>query len=156
MSNHIEAIRRYAAGGKLLAEAVEGLSREHLFAYPVPGTWSIQQIVVHMCDSDLVGTDRMKRVIAEDVPLLVNYDENAWAKNLDYDRIDTQQAVQLFALNRAYMTSILERLPEEAFDRYGIHTQTGRKTLLDFVVNYAEHLDGHLVHLWKKRKMLQK
>jgi hypothetical protein len=152
--SHADAIRRYAEGGKLLSTAVEGLSREHLFAYPIPNTWSIQQIVVHMCDSDLVGTDRMKRVIAEDVPLLVNYDENAWAKHLDYDRIDAQQASQLFALNRAYMTSRLERLPEAAFSRYGIHTQVGKKTLGDMVAGYAEHLDGHLAHLWKKRKML--
>jgi hypothetical protein len=120
-----DAIRRFAAGGPILASELESLTREELLALPIPGTWSIQQIAVHLCDSDLVGTDRMKRVIAEDVPLLVNYDENAWVKHLDYDRIDIRQAVQLFALNRAYMTSILERLPEDAFSRYGIHTQAG-------------------------------
>jgi hypothetical protein len=155
MSIHTDAVRRFAEGSAALTSAIAGLSREQLLAYPVPGTWSIQQIVVHLCDSDLVGTDRMKRVIAEEVPLLVNYDENAWVAKLGYDQIDAQQAAQLFALNRAYMTSILQRLPEEAFARYGIHTQAGKKTLLDMVVGYADHLDGHLAHLWRKRKMLE-
>ena len=61
-----ELIDRYAAGGSQLAPAIAGLSREQLNAFPVPGTWSIQQIVLHLMDSDLIASDRMKRVAAEE------------------------------------------------------------------------------------------
>jgi hypothetical protein len=49
-------------------------------AFPVPGTWSIQQIVLHMMDSDLIASDRMKRVIAEDRPTLIGYNETAFSE----------------------------------------------------------------------------
>ena len=65
-----------------LKAAVAGLSREDLLAFPVPGTWSIQQIVIHVADSDLIIGDRIRRMIAEDRPLLMNADENLWIKNL--------------------------------------------------------------------------
>ena len=66
-------------GGQKLADAVRGLRREDLQAHPVPGKWSIQQVVIHLMDSDLVTTDRMKRVIAEDNPTLLAYDEEKFA-----------------------------------------------------------------------------
>jgi hypothetical protein len=156
MPAHTDAIRRFAAGGPMLANEIEGLSREDLLAFPVPGTWSIQQIVIHIVDSDLVGCERMKRVIAEDVPLLVNADENAWTSRLTPEALDVHQAAQLFALNRAYVASMLSQQPEAAFSRYGIHTRAGKKTLLDLVTGFADHLEGHLVHLRNKRKMLGK
>ncbi len=78
-------IQTYAAGGQLLREAVAGLSEQQLKAFPVPGTWSIQQIVVHLNDADAVGIDRMKRVAAMEGPLLMGYDENAFTERLHYD-----------------------------------------------------------------------
>lgn len=157
MSPHIAAaIERYAAGAPLLAEAIVGLTAEELVAKPVPGTWSIQQIVVHLWDADLVAADRMKRVIAEETPLLVNFDENAWVDRLGYQQIDPALCAELFRLNRLQMAAILQRQADETFARYGIHTQAGKKTLLDFVVGYADHLDGHLRHLLRKRELLGK
>jgi hypothetical protein len=140
----------------VLAQEIEGLSREDLLAFPVPGTWSIQQIVVHVVDSDLMGTERMKRVIAEEIPLLVYADENAWVARLTPEKLDVHQAAQLFALNRAYTAAMLSEQPADAFARYGIHTRAGKKTLLDIVNGFSDHLDGHLVHLRNKRKMLGK
>ena len=62
-------IERYAAGADVPAAAIRGLTRDELNAFPVPGTWSIQQIVLHLMDSDLIGSDRMKRVAAEENPV---------------------------------------------------------------------------------------
>ena len=57
-----ELIEIYAAGGQQLMDAYQGLSQEHLLAIPQQGSWSLHQIAVHLMDSDLIGTDRMKRV----------------------------------------------------------------------------------------------
>ena len=81
-------IDQYLAEAGDLAKSIAGLSREDLLAFPVPGTWSIQQIVLHIVDSDLVLSDRMKRVIAEDKPLLIGYDESKFAARLHYDKQD--------------------------------------------------------------------
>ena len=52
-------IENYGRGGEKLTASIVGLSREELLAFPVPGTWSIQQIVIHLLDSDLISMDRM-------------------------------------------------------------------------------------------------
>ena len=64
-------------------------------------------MILHLMDSDLVGSDRMKRVISEPNPTLYAYDENLWAKNLSYHQLDPKTAVEIFRLNRVMTASIL-------------------------------------------------
>src|SRR3954453_8449190 len=93
-------IEQYEHGGDRLREGGQGLTHEDLPALPVPGTWSIQQIIIHLLDSDLVLSDRMKRVIAEEKPSLLAFDENRWAKQLAYDFRPAEDAIAMFVLNR--------------------------------------------------------
>src|ERR1700733_6868945 len=97
---HNELIEQYSRGGEKIATAVHGLIREDLLAFPVPGTWSIQQIVIHVMDSDLIATDRMKRMIAEDNPTLIGYDETRFSKSLYYNIQPAADAVAILDLNR--------------------------------------------------------
>lgn len=149
-----EILDRYAAGGALLAYAVSGLSPQHEQARPGPGDWSIAELVVHLADSDLVAADRMKRVIAEDEPTLQAYDENRWISRLAAQEMPVEEAVNLFAANRHWMSHILRRCTPADFARVGIHTENGRETLAEIVVKYCNHLDHHLKYLYAKRGKL--
>lgn len=151
-----ELVEQYAAGAERLGEAIAGLSRDELLAYPVPGTWSIQQIVLHLTDSDLISSDRMKRVIAEENPTLVGFDETAFARGLFYEALDAALAADVFAKNRQLTAEILRRAPEEAFDRFGTHSERGRVTLTQLVQGMVDHLDHHLRFLREKRGLLGK
>jgi len=147
---------RYAAGGPLLAESIAGLAPADLTAYPVPGTWSIQQIVFHLLDSDLVASQRMKQIIAEENPQLVAWDETAFAQRLSYNDLDPHLAAELFAGNRRLTAEMLRRQPESAFARHGTHSVRGRVTLSDQLELYTNHLHHHLVFVHKKRGLLGK
>jgi hypothetical protein len=151
---YAKLIGRYEAGGAELRAAVAGLTAGQLRAFPVPGTWSIHQIVVHMMDSDLIGSDRMKRIIAEDNPTLVGYDESRFADRLSYHEQPADEAVEIFDRNRRLFAVALRRLPAEAFDRTGHHTETGRIALGYMLGHYVEHLDHHLEFVRRKRAML--
>jgi uncharacterized damage-inducible protein DinB len=144
----------YAAGGQQLIGAFEGLTCERLFAVPVPGTWSLHQIAIHMMDSDLIGSDRMKRIAAMDKPLLIGYDESAFAKLPGTEKVDTLAACRLFDQNRQMTATILRALPDESFERWGIHNEIGRVTLGEMVEKYIHHLEGHLGHVYKKLAIL--
>ncbi len=144
-------IEVYAAGGQQLIEAYQGLTRVQLFAEPVPGTWSLHQIAIHMLDSDLIGSDRMKRIAAMDKPLLIGYDESAFAKLPGIEQLDAMAACRLFDQNRQMTATILRALPEATFERWGIHNEIGRVTLAEMVDKYIHHLEGHLEHVAKKR-----
>jgi hypothetical protein len=147
-------IDRYERGGERIRHAIAGLARADLLAFPVPGTWSIQQIVVHLLDSDLIAVHRMKRIIAEDVPLLIGYDETRFANELAYDDQPVDDVIRLFELNRRLFVPVLRRLPDAAFGRYGVHNARGRVTLGEMVADYVQHVDHHLRFVNEKRALL--
>jgi len=151
-----EAVERYAAGADVPTQAIAGLSKDDLLATPVPGTWSIQQIVFHLMDSDLIASDRMKRVAAEDHPTIIGYNESAFASTLGYDSIDAELACELFRLNRNLTAAVLRQLPDETFARTGHHNEDGVKSLADFIDSYIEHLDHHMKFIRQKRELLGK
>lgn len=141
----------FAAGGSRLRAAVAGLTDEQLKRRPADGSWSIQQIVIHLCDSDLVASDRMKRVIAEERPLLLGYDESKFAERLHCDEQSVEDALTLFEVNRRQMARVLRALPDEAFERWGVHNERGKVTLLELLQGYTGHLEHHLRFIEKKR-----
>jgi DinB family protein len=151
-----ELIEKYAAGAEVPAQAIAGLERADLLAFPVPGTWSIQQIILHLMDSDLIASDRMKRVAAEDNPLLVGYNETAFGNRLGYEHLSARDAAEIFRLNRLMTAEILRRLPPAAFARTGQHSERGEVTLEQLLETYTEHVDHHLKFIRDKRKLLGK
>ena len=148
------AVEQYARGIGLLHYAINGLAPEQLKSHPGPGDWSVTQVVVHLMDSDLVAADRMKRVIAEENPTLLAYDENKWATHLLYVEQPVETAASLFDLNRRQMAVILSRMNDAAFSRSGRHTERGVLTLAQLVNDYAEHLDHHLRFIYEKRQRM--
>jgi len=149
-------IDRFAAGARVPRTWLQGLTPTDLNATPVPGKWSVQQVVLHVLDSDLIATHRMKRIIAEDVPLLLAYDETRFAASLFYEHMDVALACDLFELNRRQMTDILRRLPDAAFERTGVHNQSGKVTLTHMLQTYIKHLEHHAPFVVEKRKLLGK
>lgn len=151
-----ELIEQYLADAEIPRKSIAGLTREELNAHPVPGTWSIQQIIFHLLDSDAIATDRMKRIIAEDRPTLLGYNETRYGERLFYDQLDVELACDLFAKNRRMTYEILRRLPDAAFERTGCHNEAGEKTLAQFVKTYVGHLRHHLTFIEQKRDLLGK
>ncbi len=149
-------IDEYVRGSAIPAAAIRGLTAKDLDALPVAGTWSIRQIVLHLMDSDLIAADRMKRIIAEDSPALIGFDESAFAQKLFYTDLDASAAAELFRRNRLLMTEILKRLPDSAYLRMGVHNQRGRITLEQMVELSVRHLDHHMKFLKHKRQLLGK
>jgi hypothetical protein len=151
-----QVIADYERGGKLIGEAIAGLSREQLLAHPVPGTWSIQEIVVHLLDSDLIAMDRMKRIIAMENPLLIGYDENAFAKKLFYDEVSAGDVVTILDLSFRNFAKVLRKIPSDSWKRKGMHNERGAISLEEYLPAMVKHRDHHLKFVRDKRKMLGK
>ncbi len=151
-----DLVARFVADSHVLTRITAGLSRDELLSFPVPGTWSLQQLVVHLLDSDLIAVHRMKRIIAEEMPLLISYDETAFAARLHYHDLSTPTVCELFRLNREHMGEILGKLPAMAFDRQGVHNQRGRVSLREMLELYIHHVDHHLTFAKEKRQRLGK
>jgi uncharacterized damage-inducible protein DinB len=149
-------IEAYAAGGQVLRHAVEGLSRDNLLARPGPGNWSIQELVIHLADSEEIAIDRMKRIITEDNPPLLYADETAYVERLFHDQQSLDDALTLFEVGRRQWSRVLRLLPDDAFLRQGTHNRKGVVTLGEMVEGYIKHLDHHYAFLKAKRERLGK
>ncbi len=88
-------IDEYLAGPQMLRQAVAGMSREQLLARPIAGKWSTLEVICHLADFEIVGADRIKRVIAENEPTLLGGDENAFAARLAYRQRDADEGLLL-------------------------------------------------------------
>lgn len=154
MSGTDDVIGRFEAASSVLSYAVSGLSPEQEQAKPGPGAWSIAQVVAHLLDSELVYSDRMRWVIAENDPILPGFDENAWIERLGNDTMPIEESLHLFTVSRERMTKILRRCSESDFARAGRHSERGRLTLAELVVSATHHVDHHLRFLYGKRANL--
>jgi hypothetical protein len=147
-------IEAYASKGPQWSGAIKGMTREQLRARPVPGKWTSAELVLHMMDSDLIASDRMKRIAAENKPLIMGYDEQAFSDNLRYNDQDAHAAAEIFRLNREMTATLLRALPDEAFEREGVHSERGLITLRGLVELYVWHSDHHLKFLEDKKRAL--
>jgi len=151
-----DLIEQYTRGGEKLRLAIKGLTHDDLIAFPIPGKWSVLQVVIHLQDSDLIAADRMKRVIAEDNPSLIGYDETMFAQNLAYHEQSADDAVALFDLNRKQFARVLRTLDDSAWTRVGTHSERGVLTLGHLLADYVNHLEHHLKFIHEKRKAMGK
>ena len=148
------SIDRFEQGADVPRKAIAGLSRDQLRAHPVPGTWSIHELIVHLYQSDLVAIDRMWRIAAMEKPLIMAYDENAFLRELHPDAIDAALAAEAFSLNRKLLAPVLRALPEASFARAGVHSERGLLTLEQMVEGYVKHLEHHMGFLRDKLQAL--
>ena len=153
-------IDEYARGGEKLRNAINGLSRDELRAPPKGdaslGKWSIQQVVIHLMDSDLIAIDRMKRIIAMENPLLTGYDETLFAQKLMYDDQPAEDAVTILEMSFTLFGNVLRKLPDETFNRTGVHAERGMTTLGEYIVYMTKHMDHHLKFIHAKRAKMGK
>lgn len=152
MSDLSEVLERFRRGPELMAVVLTGASGEEVDYTTAPGKWSIRQIVAHVADSEIVGTHRFRIVIAEDNPLISAYNQDAWAKNLDYHRRKPTQSLETFRRARAENYELLKELPEATFERTGTHSERGPLSLRQLLEIYAGHAESHARQLQSIRE----
>ena len=151
MSELDDILERFRRGGELLAMSTTGAAGPELDFKPAPDKWSVRQVVCHIADSEAVAVMRIRQIAAEDNPTLQGFDGNLWADRLDYQRRKISQALETFRKLRTENHELLKSLPENAFARTGMHTESGRLTLLDLVKGNAEHVEEHVQQIQRTR-----
>jgi hypothetical protein len=147
-------IEEYRAGADVLRKAVAGMSKEQLLARPIPGKWSTLEVVCHLADFDIVCADRIKRVIAEDGPMMLNGDPDLFAARLAYHSRDVEEELSLIELVRNQVARILSTLTESDFQRHGIHSEYGPLTLETILMRITSHIPNHVRFIEEKRKAM--
>jgi uncharacterized damage-inducible protein DinB len=151
---HHALIEQYLAGPGQLRAALTGLDAKQLDARPIPGKWSIKEVICHIADYEPVYADRMKRVIAEDQPTLLAGSPDAFVARLAYDQRDVDEELALIEIVRKQMARILRSLPPEGFQRTGIHSVRGPVALESLLQQITDHIPHHLAFVEDKKKAM--
>lgn len=149
-----ELIQTYIAGVNLVRQSVAGLSRDQLLARPIPGKWSTLECVAHLADFEPIHAARMKYVIAQERPLLVDADEVCFATVLGYQDRQIEEELSLIEMTRRQLGRILLSLPAEAGKRVGIHTYRGAIMLEELVTLAVNHIPHHVKFIEEKKRSL--
>ena len=150
-------IEQYAAGPARIREALGKVPREALQWRPAPGKWSVHEIVVHCADSETNAALRLRYLLAEKEPLIVGYDQDAWARLFDYHAQPLEEALLTAAAARDRTVPILRRMTDAEWAKAGRHTESGPYSAEDWLRIYAVHLEGHAQQIernlrgWKAR-----
>src|SRR3981189_3428837 len=128
-SRTVDLIHAYLDGPLQVRRVVSDLTAQQIQARPVPGLWSTIEVVCHLVDSEQAWCHRMKRVIAEEKPLLIGYDESRFSTSLGYHQHDLKSELALLDGMRQQMALVLRGLPEAAWARTGMHSERGLITL---------------------------
>jgi uncharacterized damage-inducible protein DinB len=127
-----------------LHRAIDGLSPAHTARPEKPGKWSINQVLRHLADSDIVWSWRLRLILAQDRPPLTGYDQDLWAERLHYAEADPAESLEMFAVLRRANLKLLERASPQELQRVGVHVERGEESLEHHRRLYAGH---DLLHL---------
>lgn len=107
--------------------------------------WSARQVIHHVADSEAQSYARLRRLIAEPGTQIQGYDEGAWGENetLGYSDLPIENSLAVFKAVRASSLEILKRISTAQLDNAGIHSESGRYTVKDWIETYTKHPSEH-------------
>ena len=149
------AVDAYLAGPHELRLAIAGMNRDQLIARPIPGKWSVLEVVCHLADTEANIAHRLKRVLSEERPQFERVQPDLMLTALAYHRRDLEEELTIFDLTRRQMGRILRASPAEAWERTGIVGDRGGKSVAQILNGAVEHLRHHLRFIVEKRQALE-
>ncbi len=143
---------RYRSGWEALQEALAGLRDVELDRRPGDGGWSIREIIHHLADSAMVTAIRLRRLVAEERPVLEAWDEEEYARRLSYESRPVGPSLEAVRAAIETTTTILDRLDEEAWTRPARHTERGEYNLEIALEYSAGHVHDHALQIERIRR----
>jgi len=126
---------------------IAGRSVEDLRWTTSPSRWSIAQIVAHLADAEIVGAYRFRMTLGAPGTPIQAFDQDAWAREMDYATRDATASLALFSGVRASLLPLVRGLDDEKLDRFGIHAERGKESVRHLISLYAGHDLNHLAQI---------
>jgi hypothetical protein len=123
------------------------LNEDELNRTYAPGKWSVRYVLHHLADSETVLFDRIRRVLSEPRQVIWVYDQDAWAKGLDYSRVPLGIAREIYHAVRKGITYYAGLYYEQKGNLEFVHSVTGVRTLRDEFDKVASHNEHHLAQI---------
>ena len=137
-----QLVHQYREGYQEVMAALDGATDADLDRRPAPGKWTAREIVHHLADSEMTSAIRLRRLVAEENPVIAGYDQDEFARRLRYDR-PIAASLAAFKAARETTSEILDLLTEAEWARRGTHSESGSYSVEAWLEIYAVHAHGH-------------
>jgi len=139
-----EPVKVQAATAGKLARAMRGASRQRLARRPAPGKWSVNEILAHLAEAEIVIGYRIRSIAGAPGTPIQAYDQDAWATAGNYAAQDAKKSLALFRALREANLEWLRRLRPEQWKQHGMHSERGEESIEMTVNMIAGHDVNHL------------
>ena len=154
-----QLIESYGNAYNVLVDSLKEFPREMWQWKPAPEKWSIHEVIVHIADSEANSFVRCRRFMAEPGSGVYGYDENKWAKNLDYHNQSIEDSLQLFKLLRKMTYDLIKTVDDKTWQTATVvHSESGIMKFETWLKIYEEHIPVHIrqmhrnLQAWKAHK----
>lgn len=129
-----------------LRETVDGLSKEALQKKYREDSWTVQQLVHHIADSQLIMFQRLKLALTADNPTVPAFDQDLWALQPDTE-LPIESSIRILEGINARIVSLGHQLTQAQLDRTFTHAVDGEITVATKIAKLAWHEEHHLAHI---------
>lgn len=136
----LEAVRDQTL--KCFAVSDEQLARSY-----GSGKWSVRFILHHLADAETVLFDRIRRIISEPRQVLWSFDQDSWARGLDYSQMPLELSRRIYDSVRAGVIHQARLHYNSSGHLEFVHSETGIRTLWAEFDKVASHNEHHLVQI---------
>lgn len=143
-------VARYRQGYNAVMDALKGITAAELDAREAPGEWSPREIAHHLADSEMTSAIRLRRLIAEENPVITGYDQEAFVQRL-YSERPIEPSLAAFKAARESTADILDHMTEDEWNRSGTHNESGSYSVGDWLEIYAAHAHDHADQIRRAR-----
>ena len=109
-----------------------------------PEKWSVRYVLHHLADSESVLFYRIRRVISEPKQVIWFYDQEAWAKKLDYSTVPLDLAKSIYTSSREGIIYYASRHYEGSQEINFVHSTAGLSTLKSEFDKVVWHNQQHV------------
>ena len=114
---------------------------------PAPGKWSVQEIVAHLADDELVGAYRIRLILSAPGTAIQAFDQDVWAATGRYASIDVGTSLRLYRVLREANLALLNSLSAAEWESSGVHAERGEESVRDIATYYAGHDLNHFAQI---------
>jgi len=150
MLGHVEGqdpLKLQAAAPKRLEKLIKGQPASKLRKRPAPDKWSVQEILAHLADTEIVGGWRIRLILGAPGTPVVAFDQDSWVTAGHYDKRDPRKSVEQFRVLREANLALLKSLTPEQWKHTGMHSERGPETVEHVVRMFAGHDLNHIAQV---------
>ena len=132
--------------------ALDGLDAAALNRRPPGEDWSIRDVVIHLCDAELMRAGALRLAIAEEEGAIPAWDAEQFKRRLHYVFRNPELALALYETTRFANGELLQQLAPAAWERTVTRGDGSTDTIAGLLTRAANHDAEHIAQIAEMRR----